>query len=115
MVMQTYAINRYKVSLVSHGPSDPDPSIASIQLYEGTPSALTWRGAAFFYPDGVQLPPAVVTMTKIVLFYHAAQLGAVLQLLREESPLWLNGDRQGETAYLSTSEEPVGEEEGSAG
>lgn len=55
-----------------------------------------------------------VTPETISVYYHVAQLAAVLELLRVESPVSVY--EVGGVAGLTTSTaEPVGEEEGDAG
>ena len=111
--MPSFTITRYSVRLFSSRPSADKPEIATIQLYSASPDSTT-HGWMHFYPDGVELPPPVILENMIQLYYHAAQLGVVLQFLREESPLMLSGFES--TASLWTlNHEPVGEEEGPAG
>jgi hypothetical protein len=113
--MVTYTIDSYAVRLWSSRPTtatDPTLPVAAVSLYErGTP-----RGRAAFYPDGTPLAPPLIDAGagRVELHLTLSQLEAVLQLLREEQPIYLY--EQGPTdAGLATGQEPTGEEEGPGG
>jgi len=81
-------------------------------LYEGS----TFRGYAYFFPDGTALsPPAIDDVNgAIYVHYNLSQFVGVLQMLREEQPVYLY--EFGTTnAGLMTGQEPTGEEEGLGG
>ena len=113
--MATYSIDKYSVLMWSSRPTtnlSPGAAIAGILLYEGG----MFRGYAYFYPDGTALAPPVIDSTNgaIYVHYNLSQLAGVLQMLREEQPVYLY--EFGVTnAGLMTGEEPTGEEEGPAG
>ncbi len=120
--MPSYEITSYRVALRSSQPSAQSETIARITLSEGAPGSTVIRGHAYFYPDGSTLPAPQVTPATISVYYHVAQLAAVLEFLRVETPIAVYGTVDGEliSAGLSTSPyepvgEPIGEEEGSAG
>jgi hypothetical protein len=111
----TYSIDKYAVRMWSSRPTtnlSPGVAVAGIFLYEGG----VFRGYAYFYPDGTPLDPPVIDDVngRVYVHFNLSQLPAVLQMLREEQPIYLY--EFGVTnAGLMTGEEPTGEEEGIAG
>jgi hypothetical protein len=111
----TYQIDAYAVRMWSSRPTtnlNPGVAVAGIYLFE----AGTFRGYAYFFPDGTPLADAVIDSTNGAVFVHfnLSQLDGVLQMLREEKPLYLY--EFGITnAGLMSGGEPTGEEEGLAG
>jgi hypothetical protein len=67
-------------------------------------------GQLVFNPDGASLPPDTDTS----LYYHLEDLPMVLDLLRNEKPMYymFNGTGPGNENGIKTTPEPVGEEEG---
>jgi hypothetical protein len=111
----TYQIDTYAVRMWSSRPTtnlNPGVAVAGIYLFE----AGTFRGYAYFYPDGTPLADPVIDSTNGAVFVHfnLSQLYGALQMLREEKPLYLY--EFGITnAGLMSGVEPTGEEEGLAG
>lgn len=107
--MVTFSFDQYSVNLrstvdkVSLG-----AAIAGIYAYRGE----TLVGALLFYPDNKLLPNARLDPKRDVIFlsYSISQFHAVLDILRNEKPLWLYY-RTATNAGLSSGREPVGEEE----
>ena len=107
--MVNFSLDRYSVNLkstvdrVSQG-----AAIAVIYAYRGE----TLVGALLFYPENKLLPNARLDTNKDVIFlsYSISQLHAILDILRNEKPLWLYY-RTATNAGLSSGKEPVGEEE----
>ena len=113
--MATYEIDTYHVRLWSSRPTtdlNPGIAVAGIYLYE----AGNFRGYAYFYPDGTPLAPAVIDAVNGAIYVHfnLSQLTGVLQLLREERPVYLY-EFGPSNAGLMTGGEPTGEEEGLSG
>jgi hypothetical protein len=96
-------ISNYKVATYSRNPTHSH--IATIGLQD---TSNTYVGYIFFYAEGYTLPPAN-TSGDPWLFYHINEMGFILDLLRNESPIYLTTSAN--AAQLSTSLEPVGEEE----
>ena len=67
-------------------------------------------GAIDFYDDGVLLPTDSLE-PMIRMSMPASQVYAVVDLLRNEKPLFLEWQKGLKNAYLATSQEPVGEGE----
>lgn len=61
-------------------------------------------------PDGEPLPPAAQHDGRAVLYYHRSAIPQVVDLLRNESPVYLLWG-EGRNTALATGYEPVGEGE----
>jgi len=99
-----YSVNvKSTVDKVSQG-----AAIAVIYAYRGE----TLVGALLFYPENKLLPNARIDTNKDVIFlsYSINQLHAILDILRNEKPLWLYY-HNATNAGFSSGREPVGEEE----
>jgi len=110
--MATYTIDTYEVRIPSSRPTtelNPLKAVAGIYLYEGG----QYRGYAYFFHDGTPQAPAIVDDAngQIYVHYNLSQFAAILQLLREEEPVYLYGFDP-TYAGLQTGGEPTGEEEG---
>lgn len=106
--MISYPIDHYAVSILSSRSTTDLGSLAAvISLYTGS----AYRGKAMFYPDGTDLPAAtVVHNSYIYLHFNRSELHAVVDLLRNEKPVWIYY-RDRDDAGLTTEGEPVGEGE----
>ncbi len=79
-----------------------------IFLYEGSNAPL---GTLYFGLNN-RTPPASSYMNNKYLFhYRARDWSIVVDMLRNEKPLYIHWDNENNQGYLSTSKEPVGEEE----
>lgn len=103
-------VSTYKVFAYG-GPEGNRGADATISL--GIPD-----GWAFlrFYPDGNVLPPNSKTthMSGKPIYYVSyrySQLSDTIDLLRNEKPIWFFFRDDTMAAYITTSSEPVGEEE----
>lgn len=63
-----------------------------------------------FVPDEAALPPATEEKGKYTLYYRRSQLAEVLDLLRNEGPVYLSWGGGSDTT-LATGYEPIGEGE----
>ena len=113
--MTTYLIDSYSVRLWSSRPTtnfDPDVAVAGVYLFEGA----TYRGYVYFHPDGTPLSPPVIDAVagQVFLSFNLSLLDPVLQMLREEQPIYLY-EFGPDNAGLMTGQEPTGEEEGTGG
>jgi|SRR5215217_4165092 len=70
-------------------------------------------GQLIFRPDGSALPPDTQAGTQVNLQYHLQDLQNILDLLRNEKPMYLlfSGSEGGFENGIKTTPEPVGEEE----
>ena len=110
-----YEIDEYQVIMWSSRPTtdlNPNIAVAGIHLFQ----AGVHRGYAYFYPDGTPLAPPVIDSAngRVFVHYNLSQLAGVLQMVREERPLYLY-EFEPTNAGLTTNLEPTGEEEGISG
>jgi hypothetical protein len=110
-----YEIDQYWIRMWSSRSTtnvNPNVAVAGIFLLQGG----IFRGYAYFHPDGVALPPPAFDSVEgvISVHYNLSQLTGVLQMVREERPLYLY-EFGPENAGLATGIEPTGEEEGTSG
>jgi hypothetical protein len=110
-----YLIDTYQISMWSSRPTtnlSPGTAVAAIWLYQ----ANTFRGYAYFFPDGTPLAPPVIDPAngRVLVHYNLSQFVGILQMLRQEKPIWLF-EFGPDNAGLSTGAEPTGEEEGIGG
>ncbi len=107
--MVNFSFDRYSVNLKSTVDKvSQATAIAVIYTYRGE----TLVGALLFYPENKLLPNAKLDTNKDIIFlsYSISQLNAVLDILRNEKPLWIYY-RTGTNAGISSGKEPIGEEE----
>jgi hypothetical protein len=109
--MAEYPFDSYAVRMWSSRPTtnlSPGVAVAGIYLYEGG----KYRGYVYFFPDGTPLAAPVhdATNGRVFLHLNLSQLEAVLELVREEKPLYVYY-LSPTNAALRTGAEPVGEEE----
>jgi hypothetical protein len=109
--MAEFLVDGYATRIWSSRPTtnlNPGVAVAGIYLYGGT----NYRGYAYFFPDGTPLAPPVFDSANGRVFLHLnlVEFGPVLELLRNEKPVYVYF--LGPTnAALRTGMEPVGEEE----
>lgn len=112
--MPAHRIIRYDVDLYSSRTTTnvtPSTSMARVLLFD----ANNVRALASFHADGTSLDPPTVTASGYVyLHFNISQMDTVLEILRQEDPVWVFEFGAG-TAGLAVGGEPVGEEEGSKG
>ena len=107
--MVTFSFDRYSVDLKSTVDRvSAGTPIAVIHAFRGDTSV----GELQFFPDNKLLPPARLDTNKDVIFlnYSIARFQAVLDILKDEKPLWLYY-RNPTNAGFSSGREPIGEEE----
>lgn len=101
-------VTEYSVAFFG-GEAGRDGLRARIQLAAQTATL----GLINFYEAGTPIPADGEHGDKIVMHLPITMLGAVVDILRNEKPIVYFLTEQG--AVLTTSAEPVGEEEGSMG
>lgn len=109
--MPEFTVDGYALRLWSSRPTtnlNPGVAVAGIYLYEGN----TYRGYAYFFPDGTPLAPPVLDSAsgRIFLHFSMSQFHAVMDMVRNEKPLYLYYYAP-TNAALRSGQEPVGEEE----
>jgi len=82
--------------------------VAGIYFYEGN----SYRGYIYFFPDGTPLNPPVHDPgnKRVYLHVNLCQYHEVMDLLRNEKPLYIYYYSPTNAALMS-GKEPVGEEE----
>jgi hypothetical protein len=110
--MAEYNVDGYAVRAWSSRPTtnlSPGTAVAGIYLYQGQ----TYRGYAYFFPDGTPLAPPVFDATngRVFVHYNLSQFAGILETLRREKPIYVYYFEP-TNAGLRTGKEPVGEEEG---
>lgn len=109
--MATYKIDAYSTRIWSSRTTtnlSPGTAVAGIYYYEGS----KYRGYIYFFPDGTPLAPPVhdATNGRVYLHVNLCQYHAVMDLLRNEKPLYVYYISPTNAALMS-GKEPVGEEE----
>jgi len=64
-----------------------------------------------FYKDEATLPENKEAGGKVLLMYHWSHFGAIIDLLRNEKPVYFGFIKSTKVGYISTRKEPVGEGE----
>lgn len=102
----TYEIKEYKYyTFSSRDGSGPN----SVLLLYGDGGG--YRGGVFFYNNDAPLQQAVKYSSGVIgLFYRYADLPVLIDMLRNEKPVYLIFDG-GANSRISTSTEPIGEGE----
>ena len=109
--MAQYNIDGYALRMWSSRSTtnlSPGTAVAGIYLYEGN----TYRGYVYFFPDGTSLAPPVFDATngRAFLHFNLSQFHATMEMLRNESPIYVYYGSP-TNAALRSGKEPVGEEE----
>jgi hypothetical protein len=110
--MAEYKVDAYAARMWSSRSTtnlSPGVAVAGIYLYQGS----NYKGYAYFFPDGTPLAPAVhdATAGRVFIHLNLSQFAATLEMLREESPIYVYFVSP-TNAAIRTGQEPVGEEEG---
>ena len=102
---ETHEIKRYTYYVFS---SRNTLSDSTLLFYDASNSYI---GGAFFYETTDQLPPAEKFPSGVIgLSFHRTDLPTLIDVLRNESPVYLIYDGP-LNSRISTSQEPVGEYE----
>ena len=101
--MPTVEVTKYTYHLFSSRTEDA----VTLLLYDEKHDV---AGEVFFVGDDDPLPPAAVAAGRVALYFRRALLPAVVDLLRNEGPVYLRWAGPINTC-LSTEYEPVGEGE----
>ena len=99
-------IDNYKVVLYGKG-AGAHELVAFIHCYYKGKNVVTCE----FYKDGATLPENRNKGGRVGLTYHWSHFGAVIDVLRNEKPLYFGFIESTKVGYISTYKEPVGEGE----
>jgi hypothetical protein len=107
MAAITYAFDNY--SIYQFSVEYTAGQTAFITCSEGT----TNRATLYFYRTGVTIPPSKMnTNGTILLRFPEARFSEIIATLREEKPLSVTFSDILGSGWISTSAEPIGDEEG---
>ena len=109
--MAQYKVDEYAIRMWSTRPTtnlSPGVAVAGIYLYEGK----NYRGYVYFFPDGTNLAPPVFDPGngRVFLHFNLSQFHPTMEMLRNESPIYVYY-LSPTNAALRSGREPVGEEE----
>jgi hypothetical protein len=97
-------IDKYKVVLYGED-ALANNLVAFIHCYHGSKNIMTCE----FYSDGSALPTNRYQGGRVGLVYPWSRFSAVLDVLRNEKPLYFGFIMSTKVGYISTQLEPVGE------
>ena len=102
-MVRQHKINKYKYEFRNSGPEN----VGVLYLFENKELICM----AVFMEQG-ELPVPQEGLNRVVsLAYHFDWLQPMIDMLRNEKPIYFTWDDSSQTARISTDEEPVGEEE----
>lgn len=97
-------IDKYKVVLYGKDATGGD-LVAFIHCYHNNKNVMSCE----FYRDGSTLPENRHKGGRVGLTYHWSHLEAILDVLRNEKPLYFGFIESTKVGYVSTQREPTGE------
>ena len=98
----------YSNEITSYQAYVPTSGISGIHIYnEGI-----YKGKCSFYEDGVNMSQNISSSGRVYLHYPASKFSWVLDILRNEKPVFYYLNTSSRFGYIGTSREAVGEEEG---
>lgn len=71
----------------------------------------SYVGSIYFMKDGVDIPANVEISGKPKLHFHTSKFEEIMNVLRHEEPLYITLVPSNGIGTISTSNEPIGEEE----
>jgi len=102
----TGPIENYKVVLYGKNQT-PESLVAFIHCFNGSSNVLSCE----FYADGSTIPDNRFGGCRVGMAYPWSRFDAVLNVLRNEKPIYYGFIFSSKVGYISTQSEPVGEEE----
>jgi len=106
MAITNYSFDTYRVYLYNSDNTYGQTGV--INCYQGS----TFRGSLYFYKDGASIPASSKTASGyLYLRFSEKQFNDIMTTLREEKPLNMGFNDGNKWGWVSTSQEPVGEEE----
>ncbi len=107
MAITNQAIDVYRIYQYSNENSNGQTAV--INCFQ----ANTHRASLFFYKTGTTIPPsAILSSGTIYLRFNEARFSEIVSTLRLEEPIHVHYNDGTGLGWLSTSVEPIGEEEG---
>ena len=106
MAITNHEIDVYRIYHYSNDNSNGQTAI--INCFQ----ANTLRAALYFYKTGTTIPPsAILSSGTIYLRFNEARFSEIVSTLRLEEPIHVHYNDGTGLGWLSTSVEPIGEEE----
>ena len=106
MAITNYSFDTYRI--YHYNVDNTYGQTAVVNCYSGS----SYKGSLYFYKDGVT-PPASSKSASGYLYlrFNQNQFNDIITTLREEKPLTMGFNDVNLWGWVSTSQEPVGEEE----
>jgi len=106
MAITNYEINTYRV--YQYNEDNTYGQTAVINCYMGN----TYKGSLYFYKNSASIPASTKTGSGyLYLRFREGRFSEMVTTLREEKPLYIGFNDHNLWGWLSTSSEPIGEEE----
>lgn len=106
MTITNYGIDSYRI--YHHNVENSYGQTAVINCYKSG----AYKGSLYFYKDGVSIPTSQKTSSGyLYLRFNEGRLRDMIETLRQEKPLYIGFNDVNLWGWLSTSNEPIGEEE----
>jgi len=114
-MVEKYEVGTYEVLLMSQYTSGGGGhQIGFVYFYE--PNTEKYIGYAGIIKDSAALPPNVQGANGVLnIYFHEAELGPMLDVLRNEKPVFVQYNTGLKWGSVGTGKEPVGEQEPPAG
>lgn len=106
MAITNHEIDSYKI--YHYNAENSYGQIAVINCYKNG----SFKGSLYFYKDGETVPASKITSSGyLYLRFNEGSLQSMIETLRQEKPLYIGFNDSNSWGWLSTSTEPIGEEE----
>lgn len=106
MAVTTYTIDAYRLYHFSE--SNANGQTAVITCFDNG----AYKGSLYFYKEVISMPPSVKTSSgTLQLRFNERRFSEMVETFRQEKPLYINFNDATRCGWLSTSNEPIGEEE----
>ena len=109
-MVEKYEVGTYEVLLMSHFTSSGGGhQTAFVYFYEPSQKYIGYAG---IIEDGVPLPPNVQGSNGVLnIYFHESELVPMLDILRNEKPVFVQYNTDLKWGSVGTGKEPVGEQE----
>ena len=114
--MEKYELESYAVSVISEGDQEALRPVAIIHARTSLKAPVVAQVYLRYYRTGVELPANSCVENEdgsrmFMVSFPYEHFAAAVDLLRNETPMFFMYNKKRKTAYLATSDEPVGEGE----
>lgn len=106
MAITNHAFDTYRI--YHYNADNTYNQTAVVNCYSGS----SYKGSLYFYQDGATVPNSSKSSSGyLYLRFSGSQFSEIIATLREEKPLTMGFNDGNLWGWVSTSQEPVGEEE----